>query len=158
MTAKELHEHLKAMVDWDKEFLMITNVEALTRSLGETRRNGGTLFSVTLNQGFGIPMQCCRRYSKWREPLPAAQRRLLESVPVVDLNINTNGLKAVAFIMGLLDKGVHLSASAIAHDRNYLRGHNRTLHDFCNYDRSDRLLVARFDRASHSFWEAHRNG
>ena len=156
MTAKELYERLKRLVDWDNEYLVITSIEALSRSLGETRRNGGTLFSVTLNQGFGIPTQCCKRYSEYRDPLPAAQRRLLESVPVVYLNVNTNGLKAVAFIMSLLDRGVRLDARAIAHDRDHLRGNNRMLHDFCNYDRSDRLLVARFEKASHAFWKAHK--
>ena len=144
-------------MDWNGEYLTIANVEALSRSLGETRRNGGTLFSVTLNQGFSIPTQCRNRYSKCREPLPVAQRRLLESVPVVRLNVNTNGLKAVAFVMDLLDRGVRLDAQAIARDRDRLRGNDRPLHDFCNYDRSDRLLVARFEKASRAFWKERQN-
>lgn len=156
MTAEEMYSRLKAMVDWKNEFLMISSLEVTTRSLGETKRNGGTLFSVTLNQGFSIPMACCARYAKYREELPAAQRRLLESVPFVTLRARTHGLKAVAFVMDLLDRGVHLDCQAIAHDRNWVRGNNRVIHDFTNYDRSDRLLLSRYEKAAHAFWEAHR--
>lgn len=156
MTAEEMYSRLKAMVDWKREFLMVRSLQVTARSLGETRRNGGTLFSVTLNQGFSVPTECCARYAKYREGLPAAQRRLLESAPFVALTAKTHGLKAVAFVMDLLDKGVHLDCQAIAHDRNWARGNDRVIHDFTNYDRSDRLLLSKYEKAAHAFWEAHR--